>query len=149
VPAGEKIASGDAAHNLDADAFASLYKTNRKGTDTAFQNQVIVITGKVNNVDKNMEDKQYVSFTSKLPFAVQALFPAQTEKDAAKLKHGQKVSLKCRVRALSAFDSDEDNIILEGCSVQGPAGKNVAAAAPAGKAPAKKKGAQPRNSAKK
>lgn len=150
VPAGEKLASGDASHNLDADAFASLYKTNRKGTDTAFQGQVIVLTGKVNNVDKNMEDKQYVSFASKLPFAVQALFPAQTEKDAMKLKHGQKVSLKCRVRALSAFDSEEDNIILEGCSVQGPAGKNVAAASPApAKAPAKKKGAQPRNSSHK
>ena len=102
-----------------------------------------MVTGTVNNVDKNMEDKQYVSFNTKGNFSVQALFPAQTEKDAAKLKHGQKVALKCRIRALSAFDSDDDNIILEGCSVQGPLGKNVASAAPA--KGGKKKGAQPRN----
>ena len=144
VPDGEKLASGEPTHTLDAQAIVAMYKTNRKGVDTTFAGQVIMVTGTVNNVDKNMEDKQYVSFNTKGNFSVQALFPAQTEKDAAKLKHGQKVSFKCRIRALSAFDSDDDNIILEGCSVQGPAGKNVASAAPA-KSGAKKKGAQPRN----
>ncbi len=144
VPATEKLAAGDPAFNLDANAFVAEYKKDRKGADAKFTGQTVILTGQVNNVDKNMDEKQYVSFTSKAPFAAQALFPAATEKDAAKLKHNQKVALKCRVRALSAFDSDDDNVILEGCSVQGPAGKNVAAAPKAGGA--KKKGAQPRRS---
>ncbi|MHB8872990.1 MAG: GIDE domain-containing protein [Myxococcaceae bacterium] len=143
APAGnsDELAAGDPLATLDAPLFLAEYLKGKPAADTKFAGKTVVLKGLVSSVDKDVDDHQYVVFDPGLAFAAQAFFPPETEKQAQALKVDRLATVKCRVRAQGYnLEMPDANILLEGCTVEAPAGKNVASVKAAAKKPAKKKG---------
>lgn len=91
----------------------SDYEANEVAADLKYKDKVLIVTGKVNTIGKDIMDAIYVTInTGEMFGAVQCSFSDNHTNEAAGLKKGQTVTIKGKC------DGKMMNILLSGCTLQ-------------------------------
>jgi hypothetical protein len=98
--------------SLSAAELYQAYENNEVAADAKYKGQVILVTGAISNIGKDVLDKIYVALdTGRLVTSVQAFFTKVHTNAVASLSKGQTVTLKCRC------DGKFGNVLLKNCLV--------------------------------
>jgi hypothetical protein len=109
----KKIANEAAAFNITADQLYSDYDANQVSADSKYKGKIVVITGQISDIGKDVTDTAYVVIGgSGLLNGAQCMFPKGQESLIGSLSKGQQVSAKGEVSGKIG------NVLLRNCTVQ-------------------------------
>lgn len=98
---------------LSADQLASAYEANEVAADTKYKGHVVVVTGKVNDIGKDIVDTAYVTIGgSGFLDGVQCMFATGEQSRVAALSKGQFITVKGKV------DGKMGNVLMRNCSLR-------------------------------
>lgn len=98
-----------------ATVLCSEYQENEIAADLKYNGKVLLVTGTIEDIGKDLLDSIYVSLTDGEEFSltgVQCFFSDSQASVAANLKKGQKISIKGKCDGLMG------NVMLKGCTVE-------------------------------
>lgn len=109
----EKEASQPAIEVTAKQLFAD-YEANEIAADQKYKDKVVIVTGTVNDISKDIADDIYVTVKGdEMMGDIQCYFSKDHTNDAAQLKKEQKISIKGNCEGKSML-----NVLLRGCTVQ-------------------------------
>ena len=109
----EKEVSEMEAIEVSPQQLYSDYKANEVAADLKYKDKVLIVTGKVNTIGKDIMDEIYVTINTGEMFGeVKCSFSDKHTNKAAGLKQGQTVTIKGKC------DGKVISILLSGCSLQ-------------------------------
>jgi len=100
---------------LSASKLSSDYQDNEIAADEKYKHKIILVTGYIDDIGKDITDSIYVTLSDGKEYSfsgVQCFFSDSQTSAAAKLKKGQKVSIKGKCDGLMM------NVLLRGCTLQ-------------------------------
>ena len=108
-----EIKSSTPESNVPAPQLYGEYEANEVAADTLYKGKIVVVSGVVDDIGKDLLDDAYVVLASgDMMFGVQCYFAKSEEHSFGNLRKGQPVSLKGRV------DGKLGNVFLRDCSFQ-------------------------------
>jgi len=90
---------------VTATSISDDYGTNQIAADAKWKGKDVVVTGKIDNIGKDMFDNAFVTLSDGKEFSlggVHAIFPKEAEAEIAKLRKGQTISLAGRCEGIGA-----------------------------------------------
>ena len=98
--------------SLSAAELYQAYENNEVAAAAKYKGQVILVTGAIGNIGKDVLDKIYVTLDAgHLVTSIQAFFTKTHTNAVASLSKGQTVTLKCKC------DGKFGNVLLKNCLV--------------------------------
>lgn len=108
-----EIASEVPTIEISASQLYADYEANGVAADEKYKGKVLLVTGVVNNIDKDILDAIYVTLKADEYFGdVQCYFADSHTKTAAQLSKGQKITVKGKC------DGKLMNVALKGCTIE-------------------------------
>lgn len=101
------------AIEVSAKKLYSDYDANGVSADMKYKGKVLSVTGKVNNIDKDIMDEIYVTLKGDEYYGdIQCFFSESHVQEAANLSKGQTITVK------GICDGQMMNVILKGCIIE-------------------------------
>jgi hypothetical protein len=109
----EEAVIGAPAFSITAEDLHAEYDANEVAADAKFKNKILLVTGAVDEIGKDILDQPYITLGrgEMSVFGVQAIFPESDSRDLAKLSKGERVAVKC------VCAGKLGNVILKKCSL--------------------------------
>ncbi|MBN4054931.1 hypothetical protein JYT15_00320 [Acidimicrobium ferrooxidans] len=96
---------------LSASDLFTAYKDNEVAADEMYKDKVLIVTGTVGSIGKDITDTMYVTLESgEMMFSIQCFFSAKHKSKLAKIKKGDSV------RILGKCTGKFGNVIVKGCT---------------------------------
>jgi hypothetical protein len=106
-----EVASGPAVA-LSANELMSAYTANEVAADAKYKGKVVAVSGTVTRVGKDIIDKMYVTLATRDPVReVQCMFDDNHAAALARLKNGDKVTIRGRVTGLMGNVGLDDSVL--------------------------------------
>lgn len=110
----EKISVQAPAATLSANQLYQEYDANQVAADSKYKDKVIIVTGSIKNIGKDITDTAYVVIGGEgFLDGVQCMLPGGQEGVVAQLSKGQFVTAKGRVSGQAI-----GNVLLRNCTLQ-------------------------------
>lgn len=107
------IANEAPAMTVSAEELYADYESNGVAADKKYKGKVLLVSGRVNNIDRDIMDDIYVTLTGDGVFGdVQCMFAEDHVNEAADLSKGQYITIKGKC------DGKLMNVLMKGCSIQ-------------------------------
>lgn len=98
---------------IDADDLYEVYTRNEINADAKYKDKILVVTGTVNNIGKDIFDNPYVQLKSTdIIFGVQCMLRDSEQNKAGQLNKGQRITMQGRNQGKFG------NILLRLCTIQ-------------------------------
>jgi len=100
---------------VKASVLSAEYQENEVAADLKYKGKVLLVTGTVDDIGKDITDSIYVSLSDGEEYSlsgVQCFFADSQTSVAADLKKGQNISIKGKCEGLMI------NVLLKGCTVK-------------------------------
>jgi len=108
-----EIASEEPAMTVSASELYADYEANGVAADDKYKGKVLLVTGEVNTIDRDIMETIYVTLQGDEYFGdVQCFFAEDHVSAASQLTKGQTITVKGRC------DGKLMNVMLEGCVIQ-------------------------------
>jgi hypothetical protein len=99
--------------SVSASALFNAYESNEIAADETYKGKIILVTGTIDSVGKDITDSMYVSLkTSNSIFGIQCFFDDANKGALSRLNKGQTVTIRGRC------DGKFGNILLKDCIIQ-------------------------------
>jgi hypothetical protein len=109
----QDISTMQPAYELTAYQLYKAYEDNEVAADQKYKDKVLVVTGYVDDIGKDIMDDIYVTLKTGQYFgSIQCFFSDAHENRAAELKKGQKLKLKGKCAGKMM------NVLVKGCTFQ-------------------------------
>lgn len=105
----KEVSKASAVATLSAADLHSEYQANEVAADEKYKGKVVVITGTVDSIGKDIADTPYVTLSAGQFEHVQCMFSKDRAGELAKVSKGQQARLKGKVQGKMMF------VILRGC----------------------------------
>lgn len=109
----KKVRKGKVSARVTARGLYAEYKKNEVAADSKYKGKILVVTGKVRKIGKDISDTPYIALkASRVIGSVQCMFAKSRSSELAKVRKGQQISLKglCEGKMM--------NVILRGCLIE-------------------------------
>lgn len=101
------------AITVSPDQLYADYEANEVAADLKYKDKVLIVTGTVNDIAKDITDEIYVTInTGEMFGSIQCFFATSHTNEAAGLKKGQTITIKGKCEGKMM------NVLLRGCSLQ-------------------------------
>jgi hypothetical protein len=108
-----EISTQDPAITVSASKLYADYEDNGIAADGKYKDKVLLVTGKVNDIDRDFMDKIYVTLKGDEYFGdIQCFFAESHVGEASQLSKGQTITVKGRC------DGQSMNVLLQGCIIE-------------------------------
>lgn len=108
---------------IAAEQLFSEYDTNEVAADAKYEEQILQVTGIVDDIGKDITDTMYVALKSGNPImSVQCMFSEDHESELANVSKGETVTIRGRC------DGKMGNVLLRGCQFVSPGSPDEAEA---------------------
>lgn len=109
----KRVQSQSPSYTLTANQLASEYKANEVAADAKYKGHIVVVSGTIQNIGKDIMDQAYVELGGQgFLDGVQCMFTKGEESSVARLSKGSQVTVKGEVSGKIG------NVLLNKCSVQ-------------------------------
>jgi hypothetical protein len=93
----DQTAQESPAYRIGADALYAEYQANQVAADQKYKGQVVVVSGTIRDIGKDLMDQPYIQLGKSALLGVKCTFVKSDSSPIANLQKGQSVTVKGRV----------------------------------------------------